>query len=486
MPSPGSSEPRSPGGGSGPDAGTAEPWRGARAPCVGADPGADSQDWVALWADDPPDAERAAAPHAVTPPAGRLVWAGPAGAAPRALLARVPAHRWQEHWTRISPPLMDHHVHGGDGVDLATSPAVDVRAWLLAQRTAGLGAVLGSLPALAPADLDAALARLRPLWEEGLLAGVHLEGPFLSPARAGAHSPAALCVPGSAAGHAVREILRAQPPGLVRTLTLAPELPGAAALEAELAAAGTVLCLGHTDVDAAGATAALARWADGGRAGSGGTVGSSTSIGSGGPGGPTPVVTHLFNALRPFHHRAPGPAPVLLDAARRGRLRLELIADDVHVAPELVDLLVGDPGLAPALCLVSDAVAATGAALGTEHRLGPNPVYAGVGAPRLGRAGVPAEGGSGRDVATGPAPDAERAPESAPLAGGARSLPASVGALLRRGLPVDAVLRAATHVPLQSLPGLSPDGILLWDPDGSSRVLRGGSDAGGRVGSTPA
>ena len=431
MPSPASSDPAPPTG----------PLRSARAPWVAADHGAAPVEWLVTWAE--------------TPEAGpgddgaRLVWAGPAEAAPREVVAAAAEPGVGRDAVRVTGPLLDHHVHGGAGVDLATSPVGDVAAWLERGRRAGVGTVIGSLPALPAADLASALDRLRPLWEEGSLAGVHLEGPFLSPARAGAHDRAALCTPASAAGHAVRAALRGRPRGLVRTMTLAPELAGSAALERELAAAGTVPCLGHTDADLPAARAALDRWEalrrrterSGGRA-------------------PRPVVTHLFNAMRGFHHREPGPLPLLLDAARRGRLRLELIADDVHVSHHLVDLLLGDPALAPAVCLVSDAVAATGAAPGTRHRLGPRTIHAGHDAPRLGR--TPASTGA----------------EEAPLAGGRRSLADSVAALLRRGLDPDAVLRAATHVPRESLGAEACDGddparagVVVWGPAGTRTVL---------------
>ncbi|MCR8676561.1 N-acetylglucosamine-6-phosphate deacetylase, partial [Micrococcus sp. HG099] len=226
------------------------------------------------------------------------------------------------------------------------------------------------------ADLAAALERLRPLWEDGALAGVHLEGPFLSPARAGAQHPAALCAPDSAAGRRVRELLRAQPRGFVRTLTMAPELPGVREVAAELDAAGTVLCLGHTDAGPAEVAAAL-DWPRTGAAAA-------------------PVATHLFNGMRPFHHRDPGPVPTLLAAARRGRLRLELVGDGAHVAPELMALILEDADLAAQTCLVSDAIAATGAPCGTVHRLGPAVVHAAPDAPRLGE---PADCGRGAEAA---------------------------------------------------------------------------------------
>lgn len=426
MPSPASSDPRAGG------------LLRATAPLVGPVP-AGAAPWTVVW-EATGEGGR-----------GRLVWSGPADAAPGRLLAaaaEAPA-------LRLSPALTEHHVHGGDGVDLATSPPDRVRAWLAARRDAGVGRTLGSLPALPTDALAEALARLRPAWEEGLLAGVHLEGPFLSPARAGAHDPAVLCAPDSPDGQAVRAVLRAQPPGFVRTLTLAPELPAAAALAAELTAAGVVVCLGHTDADGP----AVERVLD--------EVERARTDTAGGRPRPTPVVTHLFNAMRPFHHRDPGPLPTLLDAARRGRLRLELVADGVHVDRALLSLLLADPDLAPRLCLVSDAVAATGAPPGSRHPLGPVRIHAGADAPRL---------GPGRRA--DPSPEASASPP--PLAGGAAPLPVLVGRLLAAGADPDAVLRAATHVPAETLAPLRPgddehaaDGhVLVWSPTGDVSVLR--------------
>lgn len=388
----------------------------ATAPLVGPDPGADPVPWTAVWTED-----RAG---------DVLVWSGPADRAPRALVGRarpVPA-------LRLSATLMDHHVHGGMGVDAATSTPDAVARWLRSQRAAGVGLTLASLPALGPGALAEALDRLRAPWQRGLLAGVHLEGPYLSPARAGAHAPEVLCPPASAAGRRIRAVIDAAPAGLIRTLTLAPELPGAVELAADLARAGTVVCLGHTDTGGAAVGAALD------------AVEAARSASA-----PTPVVTHLFNAMRPFHHRDPGPLPALLAAARQGRARVELIADGVHVADEVLAGLLADPGLAPRVMLVSDAVAATGAPPGTRHRLGAVRVRSAADAPRLDTGGSPA------------------------LAGGAVGLPEAVGRLLAAGLPPDAVLRAAVHVPRSSLEtekhAVPEDDVLVWSAEGRVRVL---------------
>jgi N-acetylglucosamine-6-phosphate deacetylase len=117
-------------------------------------------------------------------------------------------------------------------------------------------------------------------------------------------------------------------------VTLAPELAGSDAVAALLEDAGVVAALGHTDAAAADFAAAL-----GARR--------------------TPVVTHLFNGMAPFHHREPGTPGAALAALARGAATVELIADGVHVADETTGLVFDvDPG--GHVVLVSDAMAAAG------------------------------------------------------------------------------------------------------------------------------
>jgi N-acetylglucosamine-6-phosphate deacetylase len=160
--------------------------------------------------------------------------------------------------------------------------------------------------------------------------GAHLEGPFLSPLRPGAHDPALLREPSAAALDA---LLDGADLSALAIVTLAPELPGADAAIARLTAAGVTVSLGHSEATAA-ETAAAAR--QGAR-----------------------LVTHLFNAQRAFTHREPGlPARALTDPL----LTSGLIADLHHVAPDAVRLaFAAAPGR---IALVSDAVAAAGMAPG--------------------------------------------------------------------------------------------------------------------------
>jgi N-acetylglucosamine-6-phosphate deacetylase len=151
--------------------------------------------------------------------------------------------------------------------------------------------------------------------------GLHVEGPYLSPARAGAHRPDQLRAPDPG------EVSGWTPDAGVRIVTLAPELPGALDLVSVLSARGVVVAAGHSDADAAIGRAAV----DAG----------------------VRYATHLFNAMRPLDHRAPSLAAALLDD---DRVTIGLIADGLHVAPEMLALvrrMVG-PGR---LSLVSDAMA---------------------------------------------------------------------------------------------------------------------------------
>ena len=117
-------------------------------------------------------------------------------------------------------------------------------------------------------------------------------------------------------------------------VTLAPELPGAAAAAEFLERAGVVVGLGHTGADARGFGAALRSLR-------------------------RPLVTHLFNGMEPLHHRRPGPVAASLDALARGATHVELIADGVHLADETVHLVFAvDPGRH--VVLVSDAMVAAG------------------------------------------------------------------------------------------------------------------------------
>jgi len=240
------------------------------------------------------------------------------------VVARGPGTRAGALGTVI-PGFVDIHSHGALGHDVGSTDAsglAEVVGYHAARGTTSLVASVATAPL---DDLTAAVAFLRPFVESGDLAGSHLEGPYLSPLRRGAHNPDLLRAP------ALDEIraLAAVGGGTVRMVTIAPELEGAEESVRWLAANGVTVAVGHSDADAATARAAF---------GWGATV-----------------VTHLFNGMRPLHHREPGIiGAALLDE----RVTVELILDGHHVAPEAAEIVRRS---APArLALVSDSMSATG------------------------------------------------------------------------------------------------------------------------------
>lgn len=244
----------------------------------------------------------------------------------------------------LAPGMLDLQVNGYYGVDfvdagedgwqrvLSRLPETGVTALLPTFITAPLTSLVDALKRTAK-TLPAVTPKggARPL-------GVHVEGPFLSPRRRGAHSDAWLADPEPAALDSLLEAA----PGTVRMVTLAPERGGALDAVRRLTAAGVVVSMGHSDATADEAAAG----ADAGAR----------------------SVTHLFNAQRPLHHREPGlPGRALTDP----RLTFGLIADLQHVAPDACRLaFAAAPGR---VALVTDAVAAAGMPPG-RYILGGEPI----------------------------------------------------------------------------------------------------------------
>jgi N-acetylglucosamine-6-phosphate deacetylase len=236
----------------------------------------------------------------------------------------------------LVPGFVDVHAHGGGGASyIDGDPSELVRAAAF-HRTHGTTTTLASLVTAAPADLLAGVRRLADATRDGVIAGIHLEGPWLSAAHCGAHDLTAMRDPSSAEIDA----LLSAGDGTIRMVTLAPERPGSDDAIIQLVDAGVVVALGHTDATYEQTRRAIDL---------GATVG-----------------THLFNAMRPLHHREPGPALALLEDPR---VTVELIADGVHVHPAVVHATVQAAG-ADRVALVTDAIAAAGADDG-EYRLGP-------------------------------------------------------------------------------------------------------------------
>jgi N-acetylglucosamine-6-phosphate deacetylase len=238
----------------------------------------------------------------------------------------------------VAPGLVDLHVHGFGGCDPEQDLAGMARALLRAGTTAFQPTLFPASPGVLGercAAIDAERARLRTGDRiAARVLGLHLEGPFVNPESAGALPVADLARPST---KALREILGPASGGGrgVGTMTLAPELEGAADLVGELARCGVRVSLGHSRATAAEARAAA-------RAGASGA-------------------THLFNAMAPLHHREAGLAGfALTDAA----LHAEIIGDLVHVGAEAFELALRARGPG-GLCLVSDAL--PGAGTGCER-----------------------------------------------------------------------------------------------------------------------
>jgi N-acetylglucosamine-6-phosphate deacetylase len=151
--------------------------------------------------------------------------------------------------------------------------------------------------------------------------------------------------------------------GTLRTMTYAPELPGASELLRMLTDHGVTPSLGHTDADARLAAASLTEAAE--------LIGSAAAGGRFGPQA-RPTVTHLFNGMPPLHHRSPGPAAASLRLAAAGTVVVELIGDGVHLDPETVRMVFEVVGAAN-IALVTDSMAATGLPDG-DYELGPSAV----------------------------------------------------------------------------------------------------------------
>ena len=235
----------------------------------------------------------------------------------------------------VVPGFVDMHVHGGGGGAFPTGEQDQAKVAVELHRRHGTTSSVASLVTASPADLLRTVAVMAELTQDGLLAGTHLEGPWLSNERPGAHEQPQLRDPDPAELDRVFAAGR----GTIRMVTLAPERPRGLDAVRRVVDAGAIAAVGHTDATYDQARTAIE---------AGATVG-----------------THLFNAMRPVHHREPGPVIALLEDPR---VTVELITDGVHLHPALYrDVAsVAGPGR---VALVTDAMAAAGMADGA-YRLG--------------------------------------------------------------------------------------------------------------------
>ncbi|MFF1881691.1 N-acetylglucosamine-6-phosphate deacetylase [Pseudarthrobacter sp. NPDC058196] len=301
---------------------------------------------------------------------GLVTFAGPAHSFPGVLPPEASASQV------LVPGLVDVHCHGAYGSDFSEGDPDGAERAARYLHSRGTTTMVASLVTEKPGNMVRNLGMLRELAGLGIIAGSHLEGPFLSGQQCGAHDPGLLLEPDP---DLVARMLAAAGPTLA-SITLAAELPGASELADRLAAQGIIPSLGHTAADHATAAAFLAR-----AAGALDSAGNAT-------GRNRPTVTHLFNAMPPLHHRSPGPVSASLSAAKAGQAVVELIADGVHLAPETVKLvfdLVGPENIT----LVTDSMAATGLEDG-QYMLGSLAVTVSDGVARVDGTGAIAGGTS--------------------------------------------------------------------------------------------
>jgi N-acetylglucosamine-6-phosphate deacetylase len=336
----------------------------------------------------------------------------------------------------VLPGFVDLHVHGGGGASFTEGSGDEARKAAAFHRGQGSTSLLASLVTAPLAELEARAAMLAGLADEGLVDGLHLEGPFLSPARCGAQDPRYMIAPDLA----VFARLHAAARGHLRIITLAPELPGAFAVIEAATRAGVTVAVGHTDATADVTLAAIDAGAT--------------------------HATHLFNGMRPPHHREPGAVGALLD---RAEVSCEVIADGVHLDDIVVRLTARAAGPGR-LVLVSDAMAAAGMPDG-RYQLGSMRVTVAGGVARLLEDfGEPGPAG------------AVTVPGA--IAGSTATLASVVRHAIAAGLPVTDVAAAASTTPARVLglagrtgtlrPGLAADLVLCDDDFRARAVMRHG------------
>lgn len=313
-----------------------------------------------------------------------VVTAVGAGSPPGAPDIRLPAGT-------LVPGLVDLQVNGYYGTDLS---AVDPQGWETVSGRLPETGVTAFLPTFITAPLPELHASLRraaaliPGLEQGArVLGVHVEGPFISPVRRGAHNEAWITDPSPAA---IGDLISAGA-GVLRVVTLAPERNGGIAAVRQLSEARVLVSVGHSDATAAVVSAA----ADGGAR----------------------MVTHVFNGQRPMHHREPG---VTGQALTDQRLTSGLIADMAHVHSQVCALaFAAAPGR---ICLVTDAAPCAGMPAG-RYEFGGEPLT------------LPAEEGAPPLRADGT------------LAGSSLRLDIAVANMVGAGIALSDAIAAATRIP---------------------------------------
>ena len=317
----------------------------------------------------------------------------------------------------VVPGFVDVHIHGAGGHDVmeGTTLALDRIAATVARHgttslvattvTASIEDTCHSLEGIAHYIRNQ--AQLNEIQDDARLAaefvGIHLEGPFISHARRGVHPPDAIAQPSTAT---LQKFLEAAD-GLVKIVTIAPEVPGACKLIEYAVAAKIVAAIGHTDADYEQGREAI-------------QAGARHAV-------------HMFNAMRPFSHRDPGVVGAILTDPE---VTAEIIADGVHVAGPAIQVLLGCKGF-DAVVLVSDGIAATGMHDGRY---------------RLGNFEVTVKDGVARN-------------SEGKLAGSTLTLDRALRYLVAIGVPLQEAVRMATVLPARRLGLAGKKGIIAVGAD---------------------
>lgn len=230
----------------------------------------------------------------------------------------------------ILPGLIDVHCHGGGGFGFPETDSAGVAVAANFHRIRGTTTLVASLVSATEAELRDRIDILGPAVDSGLLAGIHLEGPFISEHRRGAHDPERI----HAGDPAMLRRLVDYAGGRIVSVTIAPEVENFDALADVLAESNVVLSLGHTVADYDLSVHAMRR-------------------------GRRVSITHLFNAMPELAHRDANFLTAAMAAAGRGDVVAEVIADGVHLADGTVRMVFDSIGPAN-LALITDAMAAAG------------------------------------------------------------------------------------------------------------------------------
>lgn len=253
----------------------------------------------------------------------------------------------------LVPGFVDIHNHGGGGASFTSGTVEEILKGIHTHRQHGTTTLVASTVTGEMDFLARRAGLLSELAEQGDIAGIHFEGPFISPCRKGAHSERLLRDPDPAE---VRKLIDAAH-GTAKMVTLATELPGGIDSVRLLTEHGVIAAIGHTDATYEQTMEAIEAGAT--------------------------VATHLFNAMPALGHRTPGPIAALLEDER---ITVELINDGTHLHPASLQLAFHHAG-ANRVAFITDAMDAAGFGDG-RYMLGPLEVEVSEGVARL------VEGGS--------------------------------------------------------------------------------------------